>query len=292
MLDSKIKFITILGPTASGKTDLALSLAERFNGEIICADSRTIYRGMNIGTAKPTVAEQARVPHHLLDLVDPGEKLGAAEFKRLAEAAIKDISARGKVPLLVGGSGLYIDAVIYDYNFPPEADAKLRAELEAFNDDELRARLVAVDPQALALVDESNRRRLIRAIETAGLGRHRRTTQLSNCLTLGLSLNKEVMQPRIHQRIKKMLAEGFLDEVKTIGETYGWDSEAMSGVGYRAFKGVVLGDKTIAAATADFAHGDMMLVKKQLTWFKRNESIHWLTNPAAAAGLVADFLAN
>lgn len=290
MINPEVKLITIVGPTASGKTDLVLGLAELFSGEIVCADSRTIYRGMNIGTAKPTAEERERVPHHLLDVVDPGERLSAGVFKALAEAAINDIWARGKVPFLVGGSGLYIDVVLFDYQFPGQADPERRAQLEMMNDDELRELLAAEDPEAFARVDLANRRRVIRAIETAGQERGRANTIRPRTLVLGMPVNKKVIQDRIEKRIEKMLEKGFIEEVRVIGTTYGRDSEALDVIGYRAFKEVVFGDKTVEQGKSDFARGDMLLVKKQLTWFKRNPDIRWLEDPAEAEGLVRDFL--
>ena len=282
--------IVVLGPTASGKTALALDLAQLFDGEIICADSRTIYRGMDIGTAKPTSEELARIPHHLLDIVDPNEILSVAAFKILAETAILDISSRGKLPFLVGGSGLYIDSLLYDYQFPPEADPTLRLELEALTDAQLQDKLMAIDADRFKEVDVANRRRVIRAIETSGRPSLRSTGIRSNTLVLGLLLNKEVMQVRIEHRIEKMLEQGLIDEVRRVGETYGWDSEAMSGIGYRAFKEVVLGRKTVAEGVAEFARGDRQLVKKQITWFKRNHEIIWLRQPSEAAEMVDKFL--
>ncbi len=291
MIDSKIKLITIVGPTASGKTDLALNLAEEFGGEIVCADSRTIYRGMDIGTAKPTTEERARVQHHMLDVVDPGEVLSVAAFKALAESAIEDIAARGKVPFLVGGSGLYIDAVLFDYQFPAQTDPELRRRLEAMGDDELLELLVAEDSVESRRIDLANRRRVIRAIETAGHGRDRQDAVRANTLIIGLGLNKNIVQGRIEKRVQKMLAEGFLEEVQKMGSTYGWDPEAMSAVGYRAFKDVVLGAKTVEQGVADDVRGEMMLVKKQLTWFRRNKAIRWLEDVGEARVLVERFLA-
>jgi tRNA dimethylallyltransferase len=290
MIDPNTKLITILGPTASGKTDLALDLAERFGGEIICADSRTIYRGMDIGTAKPTAEEQARVPHHLLDVVDPGETLSVAAFKRLAENAIERIVGRGNVPFIVGGSGLYIDALLFDYQFPAEADPERRVRLDGMTTLELQELLAAEDPEAFEMIDQANRRRLIRAIETVGQDRTKRTVPRAETLILGLGLNKEFVHNRIPLRIEKMLERGLLDEVRAIGETYGWESEAMTGIAYRVFKDVVLGTKTEAEAAAECAHGEMQLVKKQLTWFKRNKSIQWLDDSAAAETMVRQFL--
>ncbi len=289
-MDPKPKLIVIVGPTASGKTDLVLGLAEAFNGEIVCADSRTIYRGMDIGTAKPTAEEQARVPHHLLDVIDPGEVLSVAAFKTLAEAAIADIHARRKVPFLVGGSGLYIDAVLFDYQFPAEADPARRQQLEAISLPELLELLAAEDPEAFEVVDRANRRRVIRALETVGQSKTRRQEVSPQTLVLGLAMNKEVIQKRISQRVQKALSQGLLEEVQHIGETYGWDSEAMTGIWYRVLSGVVLGTKTMDEAVVECVRGDMMLVKKQLTWFKRNPAIVWLDDVTQAKGLVHQFL--
>ncbi len=290
MIDERVKFVAIVGPTATGKTDLALQLAQLFNGEVVCADSRTIYRGMDIGTAKPTAAERALVPHHLVDLVDPGERLSAAAFKQLAEAQIADIAARGKLPLLVGGSGLYVDAVLFDYEFPRVSDPNVHERLEAMSDIQLLELLLAKDPDGLERVDRANRRRVIRAIETVDEVRQRRTEVRPQTLVLGTTLNKEVVQQRVEQRIEKMLGEGFIDEVRVISEAYGWDSPAMEVIGYRAFKGLLLGTKTLEQAKADFASGDMALYKKQVTWFKRNLSIRWVVSAGEAEQLVREFL--
>jgi len=285
----RAKFVAVVGPTATGKTALSLHLAERFGGEIVCADSRTLYRGMDIGTAKPTAAEQARVRHHMLDVIDPGERLSAAAFKQLAVGAMADIASRGRLPLLVGGSGLYVDAVLFDYEFPSESEPALRARLEAMGDEDLLELLAAEDPEAYETVERTNRRRVIRAIETAGERRTRRTEMVPEALVLGTILNKEIVQHRVEQRVKKMLEEGFIREVEDIGEMYGWESAALEVIGYRAFKGYVLGTKTLEQATADFVRGDMALYKKQVTWFKRHEGIRWVQSAAEAEQLVADF---
>ena len=285
------RLVVILGPTAAGKTALALELAAKYNGEIVCADSRTIYREMDIGTAKPTADEQAWVRHHLLDMVDPGERLSAAAFKALAEAAIADIQNRGKVPFLVGGSGLYIDAVVFDYEFPGPADPGRRERLEAMTDDELRGLLAAEDPEACERVDLLNRRRVVRAVETAGQLRTRRSDPRAETMLLGIMLSKEITQRRVEQRVKEMLEEGFIQEIESIGERYGWDSEALSVIGYRAFKDVALGRKTVEEGVRDFVRGDMALYKKQVTWFKRNQQVRWVENTAEADKLVHEFLA-
>ena len=155
MIDPSIPLIAIVGSTASGKTELAIGLAEAYNGEIICADSRTIYRGMDIGTAKPTADERSRVRHHLLDIIDPNQRLSVAEFKQLAESTISDIHNRGKVPFLVGGSGLYIDSILYDYTFASEADPKLRTKLDGMSSEELIELLHESDPEAFETIDKA-----------------------------------------------------------------------------------------------------------------------------------------
>jgi len=211
---------------------------------------------------------------------------------RHAEAAAVAVSERGHIPFLVGGSGLYIDSVLFDYRFPSEADPTLRAELETLSTDDLIKRLQIVSPTALETIDKANRRRLIRAIETAGQPLSRTSGMRANTLAIGITLDKEVMQKRIKERIEKMLSQGFLDEVASLGEQYGWDCEAMSGIGYRALKEAVEGTKSIEVAAQEFARGDMRLVKKQLTWFKRNQSIHWVHDEAEAEELVQRFLTN
>ena len=246
---------------------------------------------MDIGTAKPSTAEQEYIQHHLIDVIEPNDRLSAAKFKQLAVSSIEQISERGKVPFLVGGSGLYIDSVIYDYDFPPEADVTIRLELESMSDEALRERLIETDEAGFLDTDLTNRRRVMRALETANVPRLRRDTVLPTTIVIGLTMNKEVAQQRIIQRIEKMLKEGFIDEVRQIGLIYGPDSEAMNIIGYRAFRDVVFGTKSVADGVADFVAGDIALYKKQITWFKRNSEIHWLENPADADGLVRNFLA-
>jgi tRNA dimethylallyltransferase len=230
---------------------------------------------MDIGTAKPTVVEQAEVPHHLLDVVDPGQYLNAAEFKRRANAAEAEILGRGRVPILVGGSGMYVDAVLYDYQFPGASAPELRTRLENMTNGELREE-EKVDPEAVAAVDMDNRRRVIRAIETVGEPRSRRQEVRPDVLVLGLTLDKNIVQSRVEQRVNKMLSEGFIREVRTIGERYGWENPAFDVIGYRAFREVALGRKSEEEGIADFVRGDMRLYKRQVTWFKRNRQIHWL----------------
>lgn len=248
--------LVIVGPTASGKTALAIDLATHFNGEIVCADSRTLYKGMDIGTAKPTVPEQAGIPHHLLNIVNPDESFNVADFKGLADAAISDIQNRGKLPILVGGSGLYIDAVIYNYDFKNSSAAR----------DPVNPRHVAADAP-------------------------RQTVELrENTLILGMFVEPEVLRTRIAQRVQSMLSVGLIQEIKKLAQQYSWELPAMQAPAYKAFRGYLEGTKTIEQAAQDFAQFDTQLARKQRTWFKRNNSIHWVDDPRIAVDLVTTFL--
>ncbi len=290
MPNSSSKIIAIVGPTASGKSDLAIKIAEKFNGEIICADSRTVYKGMDIGTAKPGKEDQKKIRHHLLDVVEPGQPFTVADFKTKAEIAIKDIHSRNKLPIIVGGSGLYISVLLYDFQLLPPADDAFRVELEKLTTPQLIEKLNEIDPEAAAAIDTKNRRRVIRAIETAGLPKVRLSTLRPNCLLIGVSMNKEMLQRRIVTRADKMIAQGLVNEVRSLGERYGWKSEAMTGIAYREFKDAALGDGSIAASKAKFIKGDIALAKKQMTWFKRDKNIAWIESPEQAIDLVKDFL--
>lgn len=271
--------IVIVGETASGKSALALELAERFDGELICADSWTVYTGFDIGTAKPTPEERARVPHHLLDVADPAVGYSAAIFKRQAQAAIADIASRGKLPIMVGGTGLYIDSVLYDYSFLPASDPAERAELNALSLEELlsRAESLGLDTDG---IDLRNKRRVIRLIENDG-NRPTKGPLRENTLIIGLQRPLDELQERIEARIDAMVAAGFPDEVRRLGEQYGYDCEPMQAPGYRAFSDYVNGSITLEAAKERFRRNDLQLAKKQRTWFKRNKSIQWISTPVS-----------
>jgi tRNA dimethylallyltransferase len=281
------KLLAIVGETASGKTGLALAIAERWNGEIICADSRTVYQGMDIGTAKPTAEEQARVPHHALDVVEPGQAFTAADFQRLANQAIADIQARGKLPIVVGGTGLYVDALLYDFQFRSAADPALRHELEGWSVPELQAR---IREQNLPMPqNEHNPRHLIRVLETGGqVGK--RSPLRPNTLLLGLRPPRDVLEQRIAARVDAMVAAGFIEEVQRLADTYGWDTEALQAPGYKAFRDYLQGRATLEEARAQFIRNDLALAKRQRTWFKRNPDIQWYESPDEALERAAAFL--
>lgn len=271
--------IVITGPTGSGKSGLALELAERHEGEIICADSRTVYKGMDIGTAKPTPEEQARVRHHLLDVVEPGELFTAADFKHLATEAIADIRSRGNVPFLVGGTGLYIDAVVLDYQFGAPADEKLREELNKKSIDELKS---MISSQQIAMPKNPlNKRHLIRTLETDGISTSRKLKPDDNTIIVAITTDRQSLRDRIDRRAHEMFASGVIQEAKSLGEKYGWDSEAMTGNIYPILRKVLEGEITQDEAIQKFITSDTKLVKRQLTWLRRHEYVMWLELPEA-----------
>lgn len=285
------KLITIVGETASGKSALALYVAQRFSGELICADSWTVRRDMDIGTAKPTAAEQAAVPHHLLDVVDPNEDFTAAVFKRLAVAAIDDIAGRDRLPIMVGGTGLYIDGVLYDYNFLPEGRPGQRDELNKLSIPELLARIDAAGLD-LGDVDVRNKRRLIRLLETDGAEPTKQTLR-EDTLVIGLRPDKDILKERITLRIDAMLAAGLESEVRRLADRYGWDCEGLKGIGYREWRAYFEGSQDLRQTRDRIISSTVGLAKRQRTWFKRNKSIHWITTPvdyAVIDELITTFL--
>lgn len=286
--------LVIVGETASGKSALAIELALALNGEIICADSWTVRREVTIGTAKPTAEQQALVPHHLLDIVDPCEDFTAAVFKRLANDKIKDISGRGRLPIMVGGTGLYIDGVLFDFNFLPAGD---RGERELLNQLSIDQLLAKIQEQELELsgIDTRNKRRLIRLLETNGAEQQRQPLR-KNTLILGLQTDRELLTERITQRVDAMLADGLEQEVDALQTKYGWNCEALKGVGYSQWQPYFLGQKSAAELVVTqhrILKATLDLAKRQRTWFKRNKSIHWLPTPVnltAAVDLATTFL--
>lgn len=282
--------IVILGETASGKSALALELAKQFDGEIICADSRTIYKGMDIGTAKPTAVERLRVPHHLLDMVDPSERFSAAQFKTLALQAIDDISSRGKVPFLVGGTGLYIDAVLFDFQFRASLDPDLRAEFELQSIDKLQAEVVKrgyMMPE-----NKGNKRYLVRTLETGGVTPERSELR-ANTLVLGKSIGREELEQRIVGRVDSMVAAGFVDEIRRLVEHYGETAAGLNAPGYKAFIPYLRGERTLEQAQAQFVINDLHLAKRQRTWFRRKiyqNVIQYVANRSEAVDILTTFL--
>lgn len=283
--------IVIVGETASGKTALSIELAKRLEGEIICADSWTVYKGFDIGTAKPTIEEQEGIPHHMLNVADPREGFSVVIFQRLAKQLIDEISARGKLPIIVGGTGLYIDSILYDYSFLPPSDPDLREELNALSLEEVlnRAESMGLD---LDSVDTRNKRRVIRLIENNGVMPTKQSLR-ENTVILGIRRPLDQLRDRIVKRVDVMVKIGLADEVRRLGEQYGWDCEPMKAPAYRAFREYVAGSISLEEAKFRMVQNDLKLAKKQRTWFKRNNSIQWLASDSSIdyiLGLVRDSL--
>jgi tRNA dimethylallyltransferase len=267
--------VVIVGETASGKSAFAMELAESNGGEIICADSRTIYKGMDIGTAKPTPDEQQKVPHHCLDLVSPDQSFTAADFKAHAAAAIDDITNRGKLPIVVGGTGLYVDAILYDFTFRAPADKSLRAELNALNVSELQKRLAE---QGIPLPNNPlNPRHLIRALETGGEPAGRKPLR-ANTLILGIDPDRDELRVRIERRVDAMIEAGLEQEVRGLSDRYGWDVPPMQTIGYQEWKAYFSGTQSLEQTREFIVRATAAYAKRQRTWFRRNKSIHWLVN--------------
>lgn len=274
----ELPLIVIAGPTASGKTSLAIKLAKQFGGEIICADSRTIYRGMNVGTAKPTIAERQGVPHWGLDLVNPGERFTVADFKKYTEQKIMEIREREHVPFLVGGTGLYIDAVIFDFQFSPQGSQDRREELETLSTEELQE---YCQKNNIKLPENAkNKRYLIRAIERKNISTMRREKIIDNTYVVGITTNKIDLRTKIEHRSEQIFTNNVVKEATTLGEKYGWSSEAMTGNVYPIVKNYLDGAISQADMLRQFSISDWRLAKRQMTWLRRNPYVHWGTPEA------------
>lgn len=265
--------VVIVGPTASGKTALAIELAKRYKGEIICADSRTVYRGMDIGTAKPSAEERAEVPHWGLDLAEPGERFTAADFQHYARKKIQEIRVRGHVPFLVGGTGLYVDGVIFDYQFGAGYDPAHRAMLESKSVEDLQEYCRKYN--VLLPRNERNRRHLIRAIEQKSINNKRRNVPIENTIVVGIATNSTMLRTRIRHRSEQMLRSGVVEEAIILGEKYGWKNEAMTGNIYPLVKNYLEGDIAASQIEDKITTLDWHLAKRQLTWLRRNPYIYW-----------------
>jgi tRNA dimethylallyltransferase len=284
--------IGIVGPTASGKTELALALATRLPVEILVADSRQVYRGMDIGTAKPDAAARAAVPHHLLDLVDPDEPFTVAQWVERARRLIPQIAARGRLPLVVGGTGLYVSALIdgHDYTaqpWAPELRRRLTDELGADGLAPLAARLRILDRHAAERTDLRNPRRVLRALERAGAGgggaSPRMEPYAGRLALIGLERPREVVYRRIEERARWLFADGgIVDEVRSLIEAgYGPDLRPMTGHGYREAARHLAGEWSVEEAIAVTARRTRQYAKRQLTWFRRDLRVMWI--PAGSA---------
>ena len=272
--------IAIVGPTASGKSALAMRVAERMGGEIVSADSRQVYRGMDIGTAKPTIEERARIPHHLVDIVDPGERYDVLRYQREGRAALAGIRARGRVALVVGGTGLYVRALLDGLELASlPHDPEVRARLESEDPATLHERLRAMDPNAASRVDPRNRRRLVRYLEVATIAGgpvpRVRGAPLA-ALRIGLRPPREVLVAAIERRVRDMVAQGVLDEARSL-VARGIDPRlpSMSAHGYVHWAALLRGEIDLETAIARTARDVRAYSRRQMTWFRRDAAIRW-----------------
>jgi tRNA dimethylallyltransferase len=301
---ARIPLLVLAGPTATGKTGLAIALARRLGGEIVSADSRQIYRGMDIGTAKPTPEQRALAPHHLLDVVTPDESYTLAQYQADAQAAIAAIHAREQLPLLVGGTGLYIRAVVDNLaipQVPPNQELRQQLEEEAARQGSaaLHARLAALDPIGAARIDPANLRRVIRALEVVLLTGQPFSAQQGarpspyRPLFLGLNGPRELLYARADQRVDAMLASGLVWEVqRLIAAGYDWHLPSMSSLGYQEVGGYLRGELSLEAAVERLKFNTHHYIRRQLTWFRAEQRIHWLdctaTDPERRALALAE----
>ncbi len=279
--------LVLCGPTAVGKTAAAIVLAERLGAEIVCADSRTLYRRMDIGTTKPTPAQQARVPHHLLDIADPGQAVTLADYGDRATQAIRGIRTRGRVPILAGGTGLYIRAIVDGYTIPKvPPDETLRQRLEALEratPGALHRRLNDVDPVAAARIHPRNTRRIIRALEVfehtgAPISTlQRRADSQPDAVQIALTVDRSVLYRRIDERVDAQLAVGLLDEVRTLlAHGYAPSLPALQSLGYKEMIEHLQGRVALDEAARRLKRNTRRFAKRQYTWFRRDTRIRWL----------------
>lgn len=296
--------LVIVGPTAVGKTALAISLAQALNGEIISADSRYLYRGLDIGTAKPTAAEQAAAPHHLIDVTTPDRPWSLVDYRDAATALIEDCHRRGSLPMLVGGSGQYVRCIIEGWVIPPRPDnpalrAALSAEADRLGPGALHGWLASLDPAAAAKIDVPNVRRTIRALEVVWTTGRRFSTQRQQqppawrVLQLGLTRPRAELYARVDARVEAMIASGLVAECQALLDAgYGWDLPAMSSLGYKQMAGVFRGEYDVDEAVRLIKRETRRFVRQQGAWFNRNDpAICWVNPGTVDAGRLAGVLA-
>jgi tRNA dimethylallyltransferase len=291
-VDQAPPLIVLCGPTASGKTALALTLAEHFAGEIISCDSVAVYRGMEIGTAKPTLSERARVPHHLIDILTPDQPCTAGDYSRLAREAVLGITSRNRLPVIAGGTGLYLRALLDGLFNAPQRDEPLREKLRLRatqkNPTHLHRILTRLDPAAAQLIHANDTPKLIRAIEVTLAARQPITEQWQQqardpltgyrILRLGLDPPRAALYDKINRRAAFMFDAGLVEETTQLVETYGFNCRAFTSLGYAQAVDVMRNQLTRDQAVALAAQGHRNYAKRQLTWFRKDTDIHWLRN--------------
>jgi len=290
-MNNKIDVVAIIGPTASGKTALSIRLAKEIDGEIINGDSMQIYRHMDIGTAKITEAEMEGVPHHLLDIKEPTEGFSVAEYQQLVRGKIEEIQARGKMPIIVGGTGLYVQSVLYDFQFTKqEVDESAREnyykELEVLGPEAMHAKLLQMDPAAAASIHPNNTRRVIRALEMAELAGVSRAEEqfnrgdipLYNHLIIGLDMDREKLYERINLRVDLMMEAGLVEEVRALYDAGIRDVQSIKAIGYKELYAHFDGLVSLDEAVEQIKQNSRRYAKRQLTYFRNKMDIAWIGN--------------
>ena len=292
----KNKIIVILGPTASGKSTLAVKIAKKFGGEIISADSRQVYKGMDIGTGKVTKKEMAKIPHHLLDVASPKKQFTVAQYKKLSEKAIKKIHSHGKIPIICGGTGFYIQTITDNIAIPKvKPDAKLRAELEKKSAKELFNRLKKLDPRRAKNIDKNNRRRLIRALEIVIKSGKKipilKSEPKCEALIIGIKHNSKELKELIKTRLFKRLKQGMVKEIINLKKSgLSWKRLEDFGLEYRYvayyLQNKLSYNEMVGKLQKEIEH----YAKRQMTWFKKDKRIRWITDLRQATKLIKEFL--
>ncbi|WP_102692585.1 tRNA (adenosine(37)-N6)-dimethylallyltransferase MiaA [Rummeliibacillus pycnus] len=288
MLQQELDVIAIVGPTAVGKTALSIELAKAINGEIINGDSMQVYKELNIGTAKITPEEMEGIPHHLLDIKEPSESFSVAEYQKLVRDKIDEIQAKGKIPIIVGGTGLYIQAVLFDFRFTEEKiehtirDAYYK-ELEKVGPEAMYAKLKAVDPKTAATIHPNNTRRVIRALEMAEHSKIQKSDEeqhlgdrpLYKHRIIGLNMNRDLLYSRINQRVDLMMEKGLLEEVKDLYNRGIRDVQSIKAIGYKELYAYLEGNVSLDEAIAQLKQNSRRYAKRQLTYFRNKMDIDW-----------------
>lgn len=294
-MNTKPKILVILGPTASGKSDLGVRLAKKFHGEVISADSRQVYRGMDIGSGKITKKEMLGIHHHLLDIVNPKKTYSVAEYQKTAHQVIADILSRSKLPIIVGGTGLYVQSIVDNISIPEvPPDVKLRRELESKSTSELFKILVKIDPKRAQEIDAKNPRRLVRAIEIAkylGQVPVLKKDQKYDTLQIGLNIESPRLEQNINTRLLARLKEGMIAEIKRLHEDgVSWKKLEGFGLEYRHIALFLQKKMTREEMISSLLRETIQYAKRQMTWFNKDKRIIWITKPSDANKLVTDFL--
>lgn len=286
--------ISIVGPTAVGKTSLSIKVAEQFNGEIISGDSMQVYKGMDIGTAKIQSKEMQGIPHHMIDIKEPDEKFSVVDFKQHVEDHIESITARGKLPIIVGGSGFYIQATLYDYHFSEQKrdevlTKRLEKEMKEKGVNHLHNRLQAVDPEQASKIHPNNYRRVIRALEvyeTTGKTMSEREKNQSkespyDLITIGLEMDRTYLYKQIDARVDEMIQAGLVEEVRSLYDQGLQNSQAMQAIGYKEWLDYIEGKQSLERSTELLKRNSRRYAKRQYTWFKNKMSVDWYSlNPS------------